>query len=147
MVAALAGPSARSPTTEGGNIDEAVYQRVDDPDDVTVIHDFNTLDEARAFTSNPELKEKMDALGVTGTPQIWFTERAWTHLRVGCYRAHHSCAGRLGERDGEVSFRQLVLIRAAAGWSSSRSRCRLETPPQVRCSGQAICSIPVARRP
>lgn len=61
---------------EGGVIDEAVYQGVDDPNDVTVIHDFNTFDEARAFATDPELKEKMDALGVTGTPQIWFAERA-----------------------------------------------------------------------
>ena len=61
---------------EGGVTDEAVFQSVDDPNDVTVIHEFNTLDEARAFASNPELKAKMDALGVTGSPQIWFAERA-----------------------------------------------------------------------
>ena len=60
---------------EGGVTDEAVYQSADNPNDVTVIHDFNTLDEARAFASNPELKEKMEAFGVTGTPQIWFAER------------------------------------------------------------------------
>jgi len=59
-----------------GVTDEAVYQAADNPNDVTVIHDFDSLDEARAFASNPQLKKTMDEIGVTGQPQIWFTEPA-----------------------------------------------------------------------
>jgi hypothetical protein len=54
----------------------AVYQAVDDPSDVTVWHDFATLDAAKTFASSPELREAMQTAGVQGTPQIWFTAEA-----------------------------------------------------------------------
>jgi hypothetical protein len=53
-----------------GVIHQAVYQSADDPDDVTVIHDFHTLDEAKAFAALPELKAAMEKSGVRGAPQI-----------------------------------------------------------------------------
>ena len=59
-----------------GVISQAVYQSADDPNDVTVIHDFHTLDEARAFVALPELKAAMEKSGVKGAPTIWFTVRA-----------------------------------------------------------------------
>jgi hypothetical protein len=55
---------------------QAVYQSTDDPNDVTVVHDFKTLDEAKAFAALPELKAAMDKSGVKGAPQIWFTTRS-----------------------------------------------------------------------
>lgn len=61
---------------EAGVTSESAYQSADDPNDVTVIHDFDSIDSARAFAASPELKEAMGQLGVIGKPQIWFTERA-----------------------------------------------------------------------
>ena len=55
---------------------QAVYQSVDNPNDVTVTHDFKTADKAKAFAASPDLKTAMEKAGVKGTPQIWLTTKA-----------------------------------------------------------------------
>ena len=52
---------------------DAVFQAADDPTDVTVTHDFESEDAARAFVSSPELKGAMENAGVVGEPQVWLT--------------------------------------------------------------------------
>jgi ABC-type sugar transport system substrate-binding protein len=59
-----------------GIIYKAVYQSTDDPNDVTVIHDFHSLEKAKAFAASPELKAAMEKSGVKGTPQIWYTVKS-----------------------------------------------------------------------
>ena len=54
----------------------AVFQSVDDPNDVTVWHDFSTAQSAKDFASSPRLKEVMEKAGVKGRPQIWFVDQA-----------------------------------------------------------------------
>ena len=51
---------------------QAVYQSADDPNDVTVIHDFHSLEKAKAFAALPELKAAMEKSRVQGAPQIWY---------------------------------------------------------------------------
>jgi quinol monooxygenase YgiN len=53
----------------------AVYQSIDDPNDVTVWHDFEDAASARAFAQSETLREAMGRAGVTGAPTIWFTEQ------------------------------------------------------------------------
>ena len=55
---------------------QAVYSLADNPNDVTVTHDFKSLDKAKAFITSPELKTAMEKAGVKGAPQIWITTRA-----------------------------------------------------------------------
>lgn len=55
---------------------EAVYQAVDDPNDLTVTHEFATLEAARAFAGSAELREAMHEAGIVGAPTIWFTTRS-----------------------------------------------------------------------
>lgn len=55
---------------------DGVYQAADRSTDVTVWHDFNSVEAARAFTSDPRLARTMADLGVTGEPQIWITVEA-----------------------------------------------------------------------
>ena len=55
---------------------KAVYQSVENPNDVTVTHDFKTKEKAKAFMSAPEVKSAMDKAGVKGTPQIWITKHS-----------------------------------------------------------------------
>ena len=55
---------------------QAVYRSVDNPNDVTVTHDFKGVDKAKSFTASPDLKPAMEKAGVKGTPQIWFTTSA-----------------------------------------------------------------------
>ena len=57
---------------ERGVRGEAVYQSVDDPNDVTVTHDFDDADTARAFFSSPDLEGAMKAAGVKPGFQIWY---------------------------------------------------------------------------
>lgn len=59
-----------------GVTDKAVYQAADNPNDITVTHEFATLDAANAFAGSPELKSAMHDAGVTSAPTIWFTMRA-----------------------------------------------------------------------
>ena len=55
---------------------DAVCRAVDNDRDVTVTHDFESLDKAKAFMESPRLKEVMTAAGVTGQPTVWFTNPA-----------------------------------------------------------------------
>lgn len=55
---------------------QAVYRSADNPNDITVTHDFKTAEAAKAFAASPELKAAMEQAGVTNAPQIWFTNRA-----------------------------------------------------------------------
>ena len=50
---------------------DAVFQSIDDPNDVTVWHDFETAEAALAFDSSSELKDAMQRAGVRGKPQVW----------------------------------------------------------------------------
>jgi hypothetical protein len=53
-----------------------VYQLDGNPNDLTVYHDFASLAEAKAFAGSARLREVMQAAGVQGTPDVWFTTRA-----------------------------------------------------------------------
>ena len=55
---------------------QAVDQLLDNPNDVTVTHDFKTADKAKSFASSSDLKTTMEKAGVKGTPQVWFTTSA-----------------------------------------------------------------------
>ena len=55
---------------------DAVYQGADDPNDVTVCHDFETLQSAQAFMESPRLRDVMAEAGVAGEPTVWFTTQA-----------------------------------------------------------------------
>jgi len=59
-----------------GVVAQAVYQSVDNPNDVTVTHDFHSLEQAKAFSASPELKGAMEKAGVKGAPQIWYTTKS-----------------------------------------------------------------------
>lgn len=66
-----------APTQEAmGVTDKAVFRAADDPNDVTVTHEFATLEAAKAFAGSPELKGAMHDAGVTSVPSIWFATRA-----------------------------------------------------------------------
>lgn len=54
---------------------EGVYQTDGNPNDVTVYHNFDTMQAAKAFASSHRLLEVMKNAGVVGAPSIWFTSR------------------------------------------------------------------------
>jgi hypothetical protein len=59
-----------------GVTSDGVYQLEGNPNDVTIYHEFNSMDAAKAFAQSTELRETMARAGVTGTPNVWFTQRA-----------------------------------------------------------------------
>jgi quinol monooxygenase YgiN len=56
-----------------GVTSHGVYQAEGNPNDVTLYHHFETMDAAKAFMSDPRLAEAMEAAGVQGKPNVWFT--------------------------------------------------------------------------
>ncbi len=54
----------------------AVYCDVDDPNDVTVTHEFATLAAAQALAASAELRAAMETAGVAGPPDIRFANKA-----------------------------------------------------------------------
>ncbi len=52
---------------------QALYQSTDDPNDVTVVHDFKSEQKAKAFAASDKLKAAMEGAGVKGAPTIWYT--------------------------------------------------------------------------
>jgi hypothetical protein len=59
-----------------GVVGDAVFQSAEDPNDVTVWHDFETLQSAQGFVGSERLREVMASAGVAGEPAIWFTNPA-----------------------------------------------------------------------
>lgn len=59
-----------------GVVDHAVFKSTEDPNDVTVWHDFETLESARQFAESERLQEVMSEAGVAGEPMIWYTNPA-----------------------------------------------------------------------
>lgn len=58
-----------------GVTDSGVFQAEENPNDVTVYHEFDTMQAARAFGDRSSLKEVMKNAGVVGSPSIWFANR------------------------------------------------------------------------
>ncbi len=55
---------------------DTVYRATDNPNEITVTHDFATLEAAQAFAGSSELQGAMHDAGVVGAPTIWFAQRA-----------------------------------------------------------------------
>jgi quinol monooxygenase YgiN len=58
-----------------GATGQAVYQATDNPNDITVTHEFASVAAAQAFVTSDELKKAMQGGGVIGAPTIWFTNK------------------------------------------------------------------------
>lgn len=52
-----------------------VWQKVGDPNDVTMLFEANNLAKAKEFSQSPELQEKMKDAGVVSTPQVTYLEQ------------------------------------------------------------------------
>jgi hypothetical protein len=59
-----------------GVVGDPLFQSAGDPNDVTVWHDFETLEAGQGFVESERLREVMAAAGAAGAHQIWFTTPA-----------------------------------------------------------------------
>jgi hypothetical protein len=53
----------------------AVYQAADNPNDITVTHEFGSVEAAQASAKSAKLKSAMQGAGVVGAPTIWFANK------------------------------------------------------------------------
>jgi hypothetical protein len=53
----------------------AGFKGAPDPNEVTVWHDFASIDAAKAFLESEELASAMKEAGVLSEPMVWFAER------------------------------------------------------------------------
>ena len=52
----------------------SVHRDANDPNMITITHQFNDLNAAMALVNSEDLKSAMMKAGVAGPPDIWFTE-------------------------------------------------------------------------
>ncbi len=55
---------------EAGAVSSAVYQSVDDPNEVIIQVEFPTVDAAKAFQASQALRDVMKSAGLQGPPRI-----------------------------------------------------------------------------
>ena len=65
-----------------GELGCRLFQNVDDPRDVTVLTDWDSLEQARKFLGSDEVRSAMQKAGVVGAPEIQFVEDARTVRRT-----------------------------------------------------------------
>jgi len=119
---------------------DAVYQSVDDPNDVTVWHDFETLEAAQEFASSPRLREAMAGAGVAGEPQIWFTTEASQLKNLFAQLAKAGGTWRLAWRSAGARGRLVPeqQRRRTPDCTSLRVKGAARGSPSVRaCSGRS----------
>jgi hypothetical protein len=64
-----------------GEMGYRVMLSVDDPREVTVFLDWDSLERARKFATSDDLKQKMQQSGVIGDPDVRFLEDAYAIRR------------------------------------------------------------------
>jgi hypothetical protein len=53
-----------------------VFNSVEDPHEIVVLLDWQTIEEARKFMGSDDLKQRMQSAGVQGTPDVQYLEDA-----------------------------------------------------------------------
>lgn len=59
-----------------GELSAQVFRDANDPNSVTVINKWNSLENAQKFSRSPELKAAMEKAGVLSAPSVFFLNEA-----------------------------------------------------------------------
>ena len=59
-----------------GEISDKIYRDASDPNSLTIIFEWNSLENAQKYAKSPELKAAMEKAGVDGPPKIFFLNAA-----------------------------------------------------------------------
>jgi len=59
-----------------GELSDQIFRDVSDPNSLTVIFKWDSLENAQKYSSSPELKAAMERAGVEGRPDIYFLNEA-----------------------------------------------------------------------
>jgi heme-degrading monooxygenase HmoA len=58
----------------GGEKEARLFRNIDDPNEITILQKWDTIEKARKFTESSDLKKAMQKAGVAGKPDIYFIE-------------------------------------------------------------------------
>lgn len=67
--------SAKDMRTRSGETSAALYQQDGDPNSLTLVFGWDTLENAKKYAQSPELKTAMEQAGVVGAPTIYFLNK------------------------------------------------------------------------
>jgi quinol monooxygenase YgiN len=59
-----------------GELADDIYRDADNPNNITLVFKWDSLERAKKYAQSPELKEAMQKAGVTGPPNIFFLNEA-----------------------------------------------------------------------
>lgn len=62
--------------TSNGELSTQIFRDASNPNSLTVINKWNSLENAQKFAHSPELKAAMEKAGVEGTPNVYFLNEA-----------------------------------------------------------------------
>ena len=62
--------------TSNGELSDQIFRDESDPNKLTVVFKWNSLENAKKYAGSPELKAKMAEAGVEGPPNIQFVNEA-----------------------------------------------------------------------
>ncbi|MDO8972059.1 MAG: antibiotic biosynthesis monooxygenase [Saprospiraceae bacterium] len=62
--------------SSSGELSAQVFRDESDPNKITVVNKWNSLDNAKKFAHSPELRAAMEKAGVVGAPNINFVNEA-----------------------------------------------------------------------
>lgn len=66
----MEGGIQRVPPSKGGALFHRVNRNADNPNNITVVSGFESLDAATAFRDNPDLKDAIGRAGVASVPRV-----------------------------------------------------------------------------
>jgi quinol monooxygenase YgiN len=62
--------------TSSGELSVQVFRDASDPNSLTVLNKWNSMENAQKFAHSPELKAAMEKAGVVGPPNVFFLNEA-----------------------------------------------------------------------
>jgi quinol monooxygenase YgiN len=68
--------SAAGMRTASGELSAQVFRDASDPNSLTVINTWDSLENAQKFVHSPDLKAAMEKAGVAGAPTVFFLNEA-----------------------------------------------------------------------
>ena len=68
--------SSKDLRTSGGELSDRIYRDASEPNKITLIFKWNSIENAHKFANSPELKATMEKAGVNGAPTINFLNEA-----------------------------------------------------------------------
>ena len=68
--------SVASLRASSGELSAQIFRDASDPNSLTVMNKWNSLENAQKFAHSPELKAAMEKAGVAGPPTVYFLNEA-----------------------------------------------------------------------